>query len=122
MFTSEDGSIVTATLQEDLCFSQEEADTKIVLHCFHASQSFPENVPLRIRSPDTDVFMLLLRYTNAIHRVILFDTGTGNKRRVINVNVIAHDLGSDMCRAMLNLHALSGCDTTSLFVRHGRLQ
>lgn len=79
MFTSEDGLTVNCTVQEELCSSQEETDTKIILHCFHASQSFEDKLPIRIRSPDThthtDVFMLLLRYANEIENVLLFDTG-----------------------------------------------
>src|SRR5437867_11243499 len=39
----------------------------------------------------------------------------------ININNNDHKLESDICRAMLNLHALSGCDTTSSFVRHGKV-
>lgn len=121
LFASEDGSTVKYTIQEELCSSQEEADTKIILHCFHASQSCQDNLPIRIRSPDTDIFMLLLRYANEIKNVLLFDTGTGNKRRVINVTFISRDLGVAMSHAMLNMHALSGCDTTSSFVRRGKL-
>lgn len=74
-----------------------------------------------MRSPDTDVFMLLLRYASDIENIVFFDTGTGNKRRVINVTATSNNLGEEMSHAMLNVHALSGCDTTSSFVRHGKL-
>lgn len=78
-FTSEDGLTIKHTTQEDLCSSQEEADTKIILHCFHASKYCQDNSPIRVRSPDTDVFMLLIRYASNIENIVFFDTGTGNK-------------------------------------------
>ncbi|CAH1109880.1 unnamed protein product [Psylliodes chrysocephalus] len=114
LFTSEDGSTVYYTVQE-------EADTNIILHCFHASQFCQDKLPIRIRSSNTDVFMLLLRYVNEIENVLLFDTGVGNKRRVSNVTNISDNLGVAKWHAMLNMHALSGSDTTSSFVRRGKL-
>lgn len=60
--TSEDGLSIKHTVQEYLYCTQEEPDTKMILQCFHASQSCQDNSPIRIRSPDTaDVVMLLLR-------------------------------------------------------------
>ncbi|CAH1114955.1 unnamed protein product [Psylliodes chrysocephalus] len=85
LFTSEDGSTVNYTVQEKLCSSQEETGAKIILCCFHASQSCQNKLPIRIRLPDTNVFMVLLSYANEIENVLLFDTGVENKRRVINI-------------------------------------
>ena len=36
--TSEDGTSVSANLEESLCSSQEEADTRIILHCLDVSR------------------------------------------------------------------------------------
>ena len=46
---------------------------------------------------------------------ILFDTGTGNKKRLINVTELADGLTQEYCTALLALHAFTHCDTTSAF-------
>lgn len=119
LFTSSDRVKVDFTSQSQLKSNQKEADTRIILHCFE-SNNLDNYSSIRIRSPDTDVFMLLLRYAHDIKKSVLFDTGSGNHRRVIDVSSIANELGPDFCHALLNLHAFSGCDTTSSFLRHGK--
>ena len=44
---------------------------------------------------------------------VLFDTGTGNRKQLLNVSEIAKNLGDKKCSALLSLHAVTGCDTTS---------
>ena len=46
---------------------------------------------------------------------IYFDTGSGNKRRLLNVSRMAINYGEQHCAALLGLHAFTGCDTTSSF-------
>ena len=74
-----------------------------------------------MRSPDTDVLILLTKFSQVINKTILFDTGVGNKRRLFNVNDIVSAEGSDICDVLPALHALTGCDTTSAFVRCGKV-
>jgi len=50
----------------------------------------------------------------------LFDTGVGNKRRMINVLDVRQ--GKDFSKALLSLHAFTGCDTTSTFVRQSKVK
>ena len=74
--SSEDGESVTKELQEDLCSSQEEADTMIILHCLHICHNSSESTKNVVRSPNTDALVLLLKFAQAIDQSILFDTGT----------------------------------------------
>ena len=83
--SSKDGESVTKELQEDLCSSQEEADTRIILHCLHICRNSSESTKIVVRSPDTDVLVLLLKFAQAIDQSILFDTGTGDKRRLLSL-------------------------------------
>jgi hypothetical protein len=74
-----------------------------------------------VRSPDTDVFILLLHYTLDLTQSILFDTGVGNKRRLIDVKKVVEHEGKEICQALPALHAFTGCDTTSACVKKGKL-
>ena len=46
---------------------------------------------------------------------------TGNRRRLLNIHAIARDLGVDVNLGLTALHAFTGCDTTSAFVRNGKV-
>ena len=119
--TSEDGTAVSAYPEESLFSSQEEADTRIILHCLNVSNSLPQTCCIIIRSPDTDVLVLLAKYCKDIKNKILFDTGMGNKRRLLNVNDIHKNKGEDICSVLPALHCFTGCDTTSAFVHRGKI-
>ena len=57
--TCDDGMTVSAYPEEVLFSSQEEADTRIVLHCLNISISLPVAGSIIVRSPDTDVLFCL---------------------------------------------------------------
>ena len=68
-------------------------------------------------------FFILLHYANNYKNItILFDTGTGNKKRLINISELAQSLTPLYCSALLSLHVFTGCDTTSAFKGHGKLK
>ena len=121
LFTSFDGKFVTACLVEDLYSSQEEADTRIILHCLYASQQ-PHTTKIVVKSPDTDVFLLLLSYCDAIGKTLIFQTGTGNNKRQINVTRMAGSMSKRVRDALLGLHAFTGCDVTSCFAGKGKVK
>jgi len=121
LLQSEDGKRVSSTEIRSLFSSQEEADTRIILHCMYASNKAASDVKIIVRSPDTDVFLLLIYFSWDICHAVLFDTGTGNKRRLLNTRDIAKSIGVDMSHALLGFHAMTGSDCTSAFVRHGKL-
>ena len=98
---------------------QEEADTRMMLHVQDCSLHFPSVI---IRSPDTDVFLLLLAHIKTFNKPVYMDTGFGNNRRILNIKAIANELRPGTCGALLGLHAFTGCDTTSAFMRKEKLQ
>ena len=119
--TTTDGQYIIPEDTDDLRSNQEEADTKIVLHCLHIAVHSSSDSTITVRSPDTDVFILLLKYAQNITQTVLFDTGVGNKRRLINIQSVIKDVGKALCCILPAVHAFSGCDTTSSFVRKGKI-
>lgn len=115
-----DGSVVTSTREESLTSSQEEADTRIILHCLYADKMNSPSDTIIVRSPDTDVFVILLTYSTSVNSCLLFDTGNGNARRLVPIKDIAKTLDLDLLQALPAFHAFTGCDTTSAFVRKGK--
>jgi len=64
---------------------QEETDSRIILYVNYARTRNYRFV--RVRSPDSDVFFILLQYAASSEDItVLFETGTGNKQRLINVS------------------------------------
>ena len=105
----------------ELNSSQEEADTHIILHCLRCASNLDDDVTIIVQSPDTDVFILLLKFISKIKQCVLFDTGCGNKRQLISVKDVIQDVGLDLCQVLPALHSFSVCDTTSVFVCKGKL-
>ena len=65
--------------------------------------------------------MLLAKYCNGIKATVLFDTGTGNKKRHLNVNDIHKNKGDDIFSVLPAPHCFTGCATISAFVRRGKI-
>ena len=117
-----DGNNVVAEEVEKLCSSHEEADTRIILHCDDVAANSPESSVILVRSPDTDVFTLHLRFVRHINQTVLFDTGTGDKRRLVKVQAVVKDLGDEINLALVALYPLTDCHKTSAFVRRGKVK
>ena len=116
---SADGISVTATEIPELISTQEEADTRIILHCLYAAER-QETEAIVVKSPDTDVFILLVYYVQTIGVDIIFDTGSGDRRRRMSMKKVLSAVGNDLAEALPGLHAFTGCDSTSAFVRQGK--
>ena len=99
--------------------THEEADTRIILHAHDISNH--SLGAMVVRCSDTDVLILLLKFVRAIARPILMDAGTGDNRKLLDINTISMSLGPTVCAALPAVHAFSGCDSTSAFVRKGKL-
>ena len=97
-------------------------DTRIVLHCLYASQSASSQTHIVVRSPDTDVLVILVHYSEQIHQSFLMETGTGDKRRFIDVHGITKEIGIDIAKALPAIHAFTGSDCMSSFVRRGKVK
>ena len=96
--------------------SQEEADTKIILHALDAAtHGATEELRSMIHSPDTDVLVLALRRHPELCNDVNFITGTGLRHRVIKLKSAVQALGNLKVAALPDLHALSGADITGSF-------
>ena len=83
----------------------EEADTRLLLHAKHASIA---HQAITVRSPDTDVFILMLGHKGAMDAALYFDTGSGNLRKVLDIDQCYRELGSSLCEALIGFHAFTG--------------
>ena len=92
----------------ELRTNHEESDTKIILCALFGCKKGYDFI--KIRSPDSDVFFVLLHHAHKIKANILFDTGNGNKRRLLNIKTLADNFGPNKCEALLALHSFTGCD------------
>lgn len=119
---SHNGFVTTSSAIESLFSDQEEADTRIILHCLHVCQTAAPKTSITVRSPDTDVLIELIYYSSVVQLPLYFDTGFGKKRRLIDVQSIADKLGPDLSEALPAFHAFTGCDYTSAFVRRGKIR
>lgn len=88
---------------ETLKSSQEEADTKMILHAVHIRNQNIDSV--HICSPDTDVLVLAIRRCPLLPKTTFF-LKIGQKKRFINVNEIFNKLGEKKSR-----HSSSSRDT-----------
>src|SRR6218665_1319043 len=89
---SHDGLKINCRHVPSLFSSQEEADTRIILHCLYASQSAEADTNIIVRTPDTDV-LVILSYSDCIAQSLFMYTGAGNQRCLINIHIIAEAIG-----------------------------
>ncbi|KAL8625537.1 hypothetical protein ACOMHN_014626 [Nucella lapillus] len=100
------------------CF-QEEAGGCLLLHAMHTTEEgFEATV---ISSDDTDVFVLNLAFAETIRTCLFQKTGTRTRTHLLDINKIAASLGPDVCKALIGMHAYTGCDTVSAFAGKGKL-
>ena len=76
-----DGKTVQNFQEDNLFASQEEADSRMMLHVIHIAQCTRESTVIIICSPDTDVFLLLLKFFQNVDQSVLFDTGVSKKKK-----------------------------------------
>jgi len=109
--------------------TQEEADTRIILHALHADKQFGVSKVrgrIVIKCSDTDVLVLCVHYfPRMLHtdQLWLFmGTVTSGKdgRRYIPVHDVCSTLSDITCQILPSVHALTGCDTTSAFFGIGK--
>jgi hypothetical protein len=74
-----------------------------------------------MRTVDTDVLIIALRHFHDLGMEQLWlGFGTKSNYRAIPVHEVCHKLGADKCKALLYLHAFSGCDITSFLQGIGK--
>ena len=80
-------TLSSAAEENELSSNQEGADTKILLHCLHALERYPqETVIVRSHSADIDILVILLG-ESACQQIYL-DSGTGLHRKGIQLSEI----------------------------------
>ncbi len=114
--------MIRTEIPELMC-QHEEADTRIMWHIGHISQSQPE-CNVSVRCDDTDVLIILLAHDAESSVRVWMDVGksSNNTRRYIDVSSLADHLGVDLCKALPGLHAFTGCDYTAAFYRKGKFR
>ena len=94
--------------------SHEEADTRLILHCYHAAYCGAQT--LAIKTVDTDVVVLAISYFNEINVAQLWiQFGGGKTLRWLPVHEFSSALGPDKSHALPVFHSFTGCGTVSAF-------
>jgi len=114
MITSDKVEIVP-----ELYSSQEEADTRIMLHLSHISRFNYKSAI--VASIDTDVRLLCIAFIEQFSMKVFQKSGTENRVKYVNINDVHNLLGNDVCQALLGMHAFTGCDSVSCFAGKGKL-
>ena len=74
-----------------------------------------------VRTPDTDIFVILLFHVKTIGLTIFLDVGTGKHRQIVNVSQMAESMGADKCKMVLGLYVFTREDATSSFKGKGKI-
>jgi hypothetical protein len=101
--------------------SQEEADTRIMVHIKHALEAGSRRV--KVRTVDTDILVILIgQFHHLLHSFPGLDLWVefGISTYFISINSICEKLGEHKARCLPMFHAFSGSDTTSSFFRKGK--
>ena len=104
---------------------QEEAGTRIFLHCKHVSALFREVI---IHTPDTGVFVLALGFARSLNCELFIKTGVKDKNKIISISRIVDKLKGTygfqeseiVIQLTIRFHTFTGCDTISAFWRKGK--
>ncbi len=104
---------------EKLRSNQEEPDSREALYCQYANTQGYDCV--KVKSPDSDIFFILLHHTSDVSCEILFDTGIGNSKRLISISKLNSHYGSHVRSALMALHCFTGCDSVSCFNGKGKV-
>ena len=126
------GKVIYATIGEDVLStdtdadvenlapcSQEEADTRLLLHAADAVQKGCSNIC--IRTVDTDVVVLAIaKFAQVNPNKLWLAFGSKTNFRYIPIHEIVLTLSPSICKTLPVFHAFTGCDTTSSFAGRGK--
>ena len=94
--------------------SQEESDTRLLLHVTHAADHRYQSVI--VVSEDTDVFILLLAFAKDIPATLYQKRRSKTRTQFVEISQLRPSLGNDVCGALFRLNSFSGCDSVRAFV------
>ena len=89
----------------ELQSTQEEADTRLLLHALHAARTGSKAVI--VIAEETDVMLLCFAFQNDIPCPIYQKCGTQNRTRFANISKLAWSLGDSICDSLIRLHAVT---------------
>ena len=99
--------------------NHEEADTRLLLHAYDAFLNGFKKI--LIITVDTDVVVIALHHFTKLNvEELWIEFGAGKSRRFIPIHVYAKKLGEKLCNGLTFWHALTGCDTVSMFSGKGK--
>ena len=104
---------------QELSSTQEEADTRLLLHAAHAGKCGYKAII--IHTEDTDVFIMSLAFSRQIAIPLYLKCGTKGRTRFIAVQQVVHCIGESLCESLIGFHAFTGCDTVSAFAGRGKI-
>ena len=104
---------VTVHKTYELLLNQEETDTRVVFYLSYKSAV--------VRTPDSDIFFILLHCAHSMPLSIYLDTGSGKHGQIVNVSELSESKGADYCSTMLGLYVFTGGDVTSAFKGKGKV-
>ena len=99
----------------------EEADNRIVCHIFDMVQN--HNVShISIRTADSDVIVIILGFMQQLIEIkhditVSVDFKSSTSRKIISLNTIFAQLGSQICSSLPFSHAFTGADATCSFFK-----
>jgi len=115
---SSNGEVMTNEIPE-LSSDQEETDTRIILYLHYAAKLGYKSAV--VRTPDSDIFFIMLHHSHSISLTIFLDIGMGKHRQIINVTELAESLEPEYCTTLLGFYVFSGEDCTSAFKGKGKV-
>ena len=92
--------------------NQEETDAQFVLYPLGSAVKLGYK-PAVVRTPDSDIFFILLPYAHSIPLTIYLDTGSRKHRQILNVTELSESKGANYCTTMLALYVFTGKDGIS---------
>ena len=102
----------------ELSSTQEEADTRLLLHAKNAKNQGHSKIV--VKSSDVDVEVLFIHHAKEINASLYILSGTKSRMRYIDILQIVENLGENICNALIGLHAFTGCDSVSALVGKGK--
>ena len=92
-------------------FKHGEADTLLIWYSIYCKLRFGDNIYIDIICSDTDVLLLLLNFALQLPYNTIFCSLSYS----ITIGILYKALERKVCKGLLSLHALTGCDRTGRF-------
>lgn len=114
VYTTYGEFVLSSQPTEMMTCSHEKADTRLMLHAYHASQSGYRKILIRTVVTDT-VVLAVSRVQHLSVDEIWIAFSTGKHFRYLPVHSIAQQLGPQRSKAFPMFHSITGCDKVSFF-------